>query len=152
MKVVVCSDNHGLIAPLKEILEDYKDADAFLHCGDSELPPNLMAPFHVVTGNNDYDHEYPESLVVEVSGVRFLIIHGHQFYMNRTQALAKEAKKRNCDVVCYGHTHVYDVKEVDGILCVNPGSLRYNRDQTPPCYAVIERIDGNLIVTRHLTP
>lgn len=151
MKVVICSDNHGLIAPLEDILKLHSDADAFIHCGDNELPPEYMEKFEAVTGNNDYFYHYPESLVIEVKGVRFFITHGHQYYRNRVEGLSKDALNHHCDVACYGHTHIYNVESVRGILCVNPGSLRYNRDNTAPCYAIIEGEKGNLKVTQHLT-
>lgn len=152
MKIVICSDNHGLIEPLKEVKRAHPDADAYIHCGDNELSYELMAGFDVVTGNNDYFYSYPDHLVVKVGTLSIYVTHGHQFYgRTRVSDLSKKALNHHCQVACYGHTHVYDVTWENDVLCINPGSLRYNRDGTPPSYAVLEVENGKFEVTRHLT-
>ena len=52
MKIVVVSDNHGRSEPLEQILELHRDADVFIHCGDSELPPQFLQGYVCVRGNN----------------------------------------------------------------------------------------------------
>ncbi|NMB18440.1 MAG: metallophosphoesterase [Erysipelothrix sp.] len=148
MKIVVCGDNHGLISPLEEILNKHPDADAYIHCGDSELPPEYLERFHAVTGNNDYFYKYPEYLIVDVKGIKIYVTHGHQYYGDRVDGLSSTAVNHHCDIACYGHTHVFDERYAKGVLCLNPGSLRYNRDGTNPSYAVIEKVGDRFEITR----
>mgnify|MGYP001068110727 CR=1 FL=1 len=39
--------------------------------------------------------------------------------------LAEEAARRGCKAALYGHTHRALISEENGVLLVNPGSLRY---------------------------
>ena len=152
MEIIVCSDNHGLIAPLEKIVKAYPKADAYIHCGDMELEKQYLEKFYAVTGNNDYFTSYPQELFVKVGDLNIYVTHGHQFYgRTRVSDLSKKALNHHCQVACYGHTHVYDVTWENDVLCINPGSLRYNRDGTPPSYAVLEVENGKFEVTRHLT-
>jgi diadenosine tetraphosphatase ApaH/serine/threonine PP2A family protein phosphatase len=46
-------------------------------------------------------------------------------------------------VICCGHTHVADVRELGRKLLVNPGSCGYAFDGTPdPCWALLEVEEG----------
>lgn len=151
MYFIVCSDNHGKRDGLEKIKKHYPDALEYLHCGDIELPEREMKDFKAITGNNDYFYRYPESLIVEIEGFRIFMIHSHQVrYRHRIEDLAQLAKDNNCQVVCFGHTHIYQVEEYDGILCINPGSLYYNRDGSEPSYALVRINNGELAVERKL--
>ena len=150
MEIIVCSDNHGLITPLEKIIKAYPHADAYIHCGDNELEPKYLEKYHAVTGNNDYFYSYPEELIVEVGNIKILVTHGHQYYGNRIEKLSSRAINNHCSIACYGHTHIYDAQMENGVLCLNPGSLRYNRDGTEPCFARISENDGKYTVERIL--
>ncbi len=151
MRLIVCSDNHGLYGPLQKLLENYPEAEAFLHCGDIQIAPENVQEFTVVAGNGDSVRDYPESLIVEKAGYRILLVHGHQFsYFNRTEAIAKRAKELGCQIACFGHTHVFEKQEIDGVLCLNPGSMNYNRDGTDPSYAVLDLKEHTIHVERKM--
>lgn len=135
---IVCSDNHGAISPLELIPLKYPNIKTKIHCGDVELPPQYLEGYDVISGNNDFSGDYPDTLIVEVDNIRILVIHGHQYYFDRLEKLAKRAINNHCQVVCFGHTHVFEEKLVNGVLCINPGSLRYNRDGTEPSYAYVQ--------------
>ncbi|CAM2879667.1 metallophosphoesterase [Erysipelothrix tonsillarum] len=146
-EIIVCSDNHGKAKVLKDILQAYPNADAYIHCGDNELDYDAMKPFHAVTGNNDYYYQYPEYLVVELGDTRIFVAHGHLMrYRKIEEDIIALAKEHRCNIACYGHTHVPVVKDVDGILLVNPGSLYYNRDGSPTCFAKITISDDKVTV------
>ncbi len=140
IEFIVCSDNHGTIAPLEKLSEAYPNMTK-IHCGDVELPPEYLKDFEVIAGNNDYNGDYPDTLIVEIEGIKVLVIHGHQYYFDRLDKLSKRAINNHCQVVCFGHTHVFETENVNGVQCINPGSLRYNRDGTQPSYAVV-KYDG----------
>lgn len=138
IKIILVSDNHYHDEPLQELQRHYRDADYFFHCGDSEMPYKSLSGFARVRGNNDYDYEYPETLVLEVGGHRFLLTHGHRqgIYFGY-DGLIRLAKINGCDIVCFGHTHRYTEVEKDGILLLNPGSIWCNRDGSAPSYMII---------------
>ena len=145
MEFVVCSDNHGNAKVLSQILRDHPKAQAFIHCGDSEMSNEAMAPFVAVTGNNDYYYKFPETLVTQVGDIRILILHGHTMpYGSRVKSMVALAKEKNCSVVCTGHTHVFMNEVIDGVRVINPGSLFYNRDGSAPCYCSVE-FEGDTI-------
>ena len=139
MRFLLVSDNHGRREVLDELIKMYPDQDYYLHAGDSELPPEYLKQYQAVTGNNDYFYDYPNHLIISENEVRILLIHGHQYFMmNRLNELVKLAQELKCQVVCFGHTHCPFQKEIDGILALNPGSLRYNRDGSAPSYMLVD--------------
>lgn len=146
-EIIVCSDNHGKKKVLESILQKYPHADAYIHCGDNELDYESMKPFDAVTGNNDTFYKYPKSLVVDVKGTRIFVAHGHLMrYRHIEDDIIALAKEHRCTIACYGHTHVPVVKDVDGILLINPGSLYYNRDGSPTCFAKITITEDKVTV------
>ncbi len=152
MQIIVVSDSHGLVEPLQRIKEVYRDADAFIHCGDSELDREHLEGFVVVNGNNDYYSDFPNELVVDVDDYKIFVAHGHLFVRSRlVESLATKAINHHCKLALYGHTHVFKVDTDRGVTVVNPGSMRYNRDGTKPSFAVITITDGEIQVERHDT-
>jgi len=149
MEIVIISDNHGKIDVLKEILQRHPEADAYIHCGDSELSEEYLGPFLSVEGNNDVFYDYPEYRVIQIEDLKILIIHGHQYITSSRKAgLVKKAKSLGCSMVCYGHTHIFDVDLVEGISLLNPGSLRYNRDGSKTSYMVLYRKNQEVTIER----
>ncbi len=148
IEFIVCSDNHGSTAGLDLLRKNYPN-HLKIHCGDVELPPEYLEGFEVISGNNDIYGDFPDQLFVEYEGLKILVIHGHQYYFDRLEKLSKRAINNHCQVVCFGHTHVFEVKMVNGILCINPGSLRYNRDGTVPSYALVKYDGKDFSVERH---
>ena len=67
---------------------------------------------------------------------------------NQPQQLARYAKKVHCDIVFYGHTHIPQDITVDGIRCINPGSIWHNRDGSKPSYMIIRLDDKNIEVEK----
>ncbi|MDD6467522.1 MAG: metallophosphoesterase [Erysipelotrichaceae bacterium] len=149
MEIVVVSDSHGRIEVLNEILKAHPNADAYIHCGDLELPDTYFPQFIRVKGNNDYYANVPHEIVTQVNDLKVLITHSHQYtYIQRKQQLAKKAEHLGCKLVCYGHTHVFHDEVIDGIQLVNPGSCWINRDRSDPSYAVVTVEAGKMTVKR----
>lgn len=114
----------------------YPDAAGFIHCGDSELAPEFLSGYFAVIGNNDYER-YPESLVVTMGTHRALVVHGHRVgYGNRNMMLARQARQANCDLLFYGHSHIFSDDIVDGVRIMNPGSIWRSRDGRGKTYGV----------------
>jgi putative phosphoesterase len=149
MKIIVTSDVHGQLSSLQAIASHFHDADAFIDCGDTELPPERIEPFVSVEGNNDYYYDYPAQRVVEYGGIKILVIHSHRVMMfKRDQELAKKARAIGAKAVFFGHFHVFIDQEIDGIRLISPGSVSHNRDQTPCSFAIVSIEEGRLSVKR----
>lgn len=149
MKIVIVSDNHGRLEPLQDILNKHQDADLFIHCGDSEMPSEYLKGYIAVKGNNDFYDDLPEYQVVDCGEHRIFVTHGHRMlYLSNREMLVNKAKSMNCDIVCFGHTHIFESQIVDGITLINPGSLSRNRDGSPTSYAILEIEQNRLKTTR----
>ncbi len=143
MKILVTSDNHGKFSTLKKLKEVYKDYDLFLHCGDCETSKEQLYDFLSVAGNNDYLLDLPDERIVNVDGIKLLLTHGHRYYGRGK--LIEKAKKLRCKIVCFGHSHSPLISEAEGVLLLNPGSLRNNRDGSSPSYMILEVVNGEVI-------
>ena len=141
LTIPLVSDNHGETSVIRKILNDNVDSDYYLHCGDSCLDEKSIKPFSSVKGNNDYFYQYPSKKIIELKGNKILITHG-TYYTYSLNMLAEYAKEEGCNVVFYGHTHIYFDDYVNGVRLINPGSCYHNRDGSRPCYARIN-IDDN---------
>ncbi len=133
MKILVMSDSHSGLHFMRRGVEKIHP-DVLIHLGDrwddGEVirEENPCIPFYRVPGNCDLGHVYPyppESLCVDIGGVKVYITHGHRQWvkleMNR---LLGEARDAGADAVLFGHTH-YPLcrrEERDGLLVMNPGS------------------------------
>ena len=151
MRLVVLSDSHGSREPLKYIRENYGDADFIIHCGDICLPKEFAEGFIQVAGNCDDPSRYPMAELLQLEGHRILITHGHTFFSGRNvnyEALARCARRNECDILFFGHSHIYCDQEFEGIRLLNPGSISANRDMTPPSFMVMDISEDEISVER----
>lgn len=139
-KVLILSDSHGLTEEITRIKERHQ-LKHMIHCGDSELDMDaeVLDHFQIVGGNCDMDPEYPDEQVIVIEGIRFLIVHGHLHHVKSgLLPLSYRAKEVNAEVVCFGHTHIAGAEMMDGLLFINPGSIRMPRRIREKTYAVLE--------------
>lgn len=147
MKILVFSDSHGAMGKMVEAMEHERPHHVFFlgdHYRDgielSELYPDI--PMDIVRGNCDWGRG-PDLRVVELEGVRFLLTHGHlQYVKSGLDELLQEAKNRQVQVACFGHTHLAKVVYRDGIYLMNPGSA--GGCHAREGYGVIEALDGSV--------
>jgi putative phosphoesterase len=125
--------------------------DFLLHAGDvGELwvldQLSAIAPVFAVHGNDDTDdaqRELPFQQIITIAGQRILLWHSH--YPNWDEEMASrsdedlhrtlqrsvdQAQRAGANVVVFGHWHIPLVKQVDGILTVNPGALASGNEFT----------------------
>ncbi|BDR58789.1 metallophosphoesterase family protein [Xylocopilactobacillus apicola] len=145
MRILICSDAHGDEAILLDKLNKYPDFDHYFYLGDSELMENnlIFDKFVAVLGNMDYG-DFPETVDLKDRGINFFLTHGHLFEVNRNlENLRAEAKKVGADVICFGHTHLLTVQEIDQQLIINPGSISQPRNfiQEKGTYVILEITD-----------
>lgn len=139
MKIAILSDIHDHLANLHRALDiiQTEAADVLICCGDicssfvlREMAERFSGPIHVMLGNNDgdlfklttvaNDHThvtiYNELMELELDGKR---ITGHH-YPKIARLIAAAGQH---DVVCYGHTHRYEVTRHEQVLLINPGDI-----------------------------
>ncbi len=150
VRIVAVSDNHGLEEPIVRIRQVYsKEADYFFHLGDSEFPKRMLHGYACVRGNNDYYGDLPEYLTIQIDKYKILLCHGHHdMYWRNVAPLVKRAKNMGCQIVFFGHTHMYTEIESDGIILLNPGSIRYNRDGSKPTYMIVNLYEDHIETKR----
>lgn len=145
MRILVVSDTHRADENYYELLENVDPVDMVIHCGDTEgseldMEDSCPCTFVAVQGNNDFFSSSPRERVLDMEGHRIFICHGNQYSVSSGMArLIDAAEERNCDVVCFGHTHVPHCKKYNGVLAVNPGSLSYPRQADGmPSFAILD--------------
>ena len=131
MRAIVLSDTHGNKNRLLNILTDAGDFDVLIHLGDGTGDLDAVRPFVnadiiAVKGNNDIFTGLPESRIIELCGLRIYCCHGHTADVRSSRArLAHIAKEAGCDIALYGHTHIAADETINGVRCINPGSVGY---------------------------
>jgi uncharacterized protein len=156
VKIGVISDTHLDDYDEKmrtRVAEHFSDVDMILHAGDMvDLRVlNIFGDKEVraVCGNMDnysIKQKFPEYLLFEINGFKFLLIHGWGSPWGMEEKISAKFKNVNC--VVYGHTHkpVNHVK--DNVLFFNPGSAVdrfFNSSQTIGILEIDKDIKGRII-------
>lgn len=145
MKILVLSDSHGRLGLMLDAMERERPQRVFF-LGDNYRDGQALAdaypdvPMDLVQGNCDFNAG-PDELLVDVEGVRFLVTHGHRYYVKSgTDRIVDAAKQKGAAVACFGHTHEALNMPEQGVWLFNPGTAGgiYNR----PGYGVILVNDG----------
>ena len=142
-RIVILSDTHGLLRP--QVLEELQRADAILHAGDLDNREtwevlDRFDNFYAVRGNCDayWFNDLPDTLRVEIEGVRFFLIH------DKSRLPCRPA---NTDVVLFGHTHAPCAESRDGAVWLNPGSCGPRRYGRPASFCCLEAEGGRYRLT-----
>lgn len=153
MQLVVVSDSHGRNEVFPKLRELYPNASAYLLLGDSETDEYSLDGFASVQGNNDAYGLFPPHLILDLDGVRIYMTHGDRIpRMGMIDRFLVKAKEENCQLFLFGHTHIYEVHQKDGVTILNPGSIQQNRDGSNPSYALVTLDHGSITVERKELP
>ena len=164
MKYLVISDIHGSYYYAKNIEEIYnkENPDKIILLGDlyyhgprnplteeynpmevSNLLKNLKDKILCTRGNCDADveemiseFEFNDNIELDINGKKFFFTHGHKFNIDNIP--------NNVDVLVYGHFHTGFIKEKDGVICENSGSISLPKDGTKNSYLIIN--DNEIIL------
>lgn len=136
MKILVLSDSHSSLRFMRKCVERMKP-DAIVHLGDyyddgqalAELFPHI--PVHQVVGNCDAGRaplHAREMLCYPIGGVMMYMCHGHREDVKRqgTDVLALRARQLGASIALYGHTHIVDCRQEDGLWIFNPGAASHS--------------------------
>lgn len=141
MKILICSDSHGLTEELTVLRKVHPDMDYYIHCGDSELDKDHPAVqgYHIVRGNCDFGDDFPNQDLIVAGNERVFITHGHRHHVKTSlMNLRYKALEQNATIVCFGHSHILGFEKIDGILFINPGSLALPRMRKERTYVILE--------------
>ena len=147
MKIIVASDSHYEKAMLMNLAGEIRrrgDIDAVIHLGDMEgdadwLRRNLSQPIYSVPGNCDMRFGPSAEQVIRLGGATVLLCHGHtQRVKLSLEPLSWRAEEVGASVALFGHTHARCVRNLGGVLLINPGALKDGR------YALLEIENGDL--------
>ena len=138
MKIFVVSDTHGDISKAVEMygrLNAGISFDLLVHCGDHKRDAVRLGRelgLETVSVRGNCDRSFTRDIqIVEAPSARILVTHGHMEDVKfSAMNLIYLAREKNCDFVCYGHTHVPVNQEANGIRLLNPGSITLPRDGT----------------------
>jgi len=139
MKIVVISDNHGDSEVITKIVNIHKDADLYLHCGDSQMNEDELYPFITVKGNNDLFKKFPLELYFDTPYGKLYMCHGNFIFGITPQLI----EKKECKIFLYGHIHRRRLQKFGDTYAVCPGSTSYPRGNDNPSYLVIEFDEKN---------
>ena len=172
MKYLVVSDIHGSSYYANKINEIYKkeNVDKIILLGDlyyhgprnpltreynpmlvSKIFNNLKDRILCIKGNCDAEvdemiseFEFQESITIDINGLKFFFTHGHKYNIDNIP--------EGINVLVYGHFHTGFIKEKDGVICVNSGSISLPKDNTKNSYLIIndneiilKDVDGEII-------
>ncbi len=141
--LIVTSDSHGNIRAMERLRPLIAENDYFLFLGDGvgdifSIRKDFFDKTYFCTGNCDCFPVYPTEGVLEVENVNIFYTHGHRYGVKSGLAkLAQEAKKRDCKVALYGHTHTPMISEIEGVTLINPGALRFLGEKPTYAYLVV---------------
>ena len=112
---------------------------------DQELGERSFAwtKAHVTPENKAYLQTLFKEIRFEADGKRVLLVHGSPRKMNEylfedraTLELQRLAATSNADIIVFGHTHKPYIKNVDGVMFLNVGSVGKPKDgDWRACYA-----------------
>lgn len=129
MKILVVSDTHGDFNTLKRAVLSHSTAEVIIHCGDGESQVQRIKEsfpdkaVYNVRGNCDWNSSAPATEEITVEGKKIFVTHGHLYQAKLTLSLiCAEARSRNADILCFGHTHIPTEEYRDGLYVLNPGS------------------------------
>ena len=126
--IVVVSDTHRNKSALKKIANVIMENDYVFHLGDYyddfvDYAYALKDKVFQVHGNCDYGTSEAETeILTEIEGVKIFATHGHNYGVKQgREKLLRRAKQLGATLVFYGHTHIAEIYEKDGITLVKRG-------------------------------
>ena len=173
MKILIISDIHGSSYYAEKIqeIDERENPDKIILLGDiyyhgprnnltQEYNPmkvagilnDLTEKLTTVRGNCDAevdemisDFKFEQQIRMQVNGKNVFFTHGHYYNMDNIP-------DEQIDIMFYGHYHTGFIKEDDGIIFANPGSISLPKNNTEHSYIIFDEdkislkdVEGNII-------
>jgi uncharacterized protein len=148
MLLGILSDSHGNVEAIQEVASRFLAAkvNQVFHLGDDYLDVLFLEAVNlkVLAVPGLYCPEYrdptiPNRRLETLAGVKILMTHSPEASkFDQPGDLDPEGASPDVDIVLYGHTHIPSIKEIQGVLWVNPGHLKaHDRRGYPFSYALM---------------
>lgn len=132
MMLLILSDSHGSTVFLEQALKRERGADIIVHLGDGADDLDMLREFtggrlvYQCSGNMDiYRCDYSERCIFPAENVTVFACHGHRYDVKSgLYRLSLAAREQNARICLFGHTHSQFADDTDGLLLLNPGSIR----------------------------
>lgn len=121
---IVISDSHGNLSAIERLYGIMQESDYVVHLGDycsdmREYSEPLCEKLYCVKGNCDGGGE---DFLLQVDGKKILLTHGDRYGVKSgLYKLLLRAKEVQADAVLYGHTHIAEITEIEGITFIIRG-------------------------------
>lgn len=171
-KLLVISDIHGALAgaELVRAAHAFHSPDRILCLGDilyhgprNDLPEtyapkkvieimnSLAEEIIAVRGNCEAEVDqmvlsFPcmaDYSILDCEGHAIFMTHGHVYSPDKLPVLKKKS------AFLYGHTHIPEAEEKDGILLLNPGSVSLPKNDCPPTYGLLDHSGFTVFTADH---
>ncbi|MHC0552248.1 metallophosphoesterase family protein [Salinicoccus sp. CNSTN-B1] len=77
--------------------------------------------------------------------MRDFYTHGHYYGIKKDRGkLASRAREYDASYALYGHSHIAKAEKINGVYCINPGSISLSKGEMPESYAVLDT-DNNVV-------
>lgn len=164
MKILVISDIHGSSYYARKIIDIFNNekpdkiillGDLYYHGPRNPLSEeyNPMEVANILNNYKDYimcvkgncdaevdemisDFKFEENIKIVIDGKILFFTHGHKFNIDNIP--------NGIDAIVYGHLHTGFIKEKNGILCINSGSIALPKDNTKNSYLIINNLNIEL--------
>jgi uncharacterized protein len=137
MRIAILSDSHDNIWNLEKVLERVAGADRLIFCGDFCAPFSLAlvaekfpGPIDCVAGNNDGDAVLLERIARKSGHVTMhgqfadLKLDAWRAFVNHYPPIGEAVAASGLyDLVCFGHNHIAEMRQVGRTTLVNPGEV-----------------------------
>ena len=159
MRIMFISDIHGIKTNLDLIKKRYEELNCskLVVLGDLYYigPRNHMKEEYDINYVKDFLASFKENLIcirgncdseVDITVSDFPIINelgiisidGKDLYLTHGHIYNEDNWKKNNSILIYGHLHIPFIKEKNGNLFINPGSISLPKGETGPTYLVLE--------------
>ncbi len=152
VKIGVISDNHGNYEYIRKALIEMGEIQYLFHLGDflgkkTDLEKMTDANLYIILGNMDYRvSDGVDEVFTTIGDKRIFACHGHQYQVKyHLNNLLYIGQEKRADIVLFGHTHEPYLEETEGVLLMNPGSVRYPKGINRPSCGLITIKDNRAI-------
>jgi len=127
--ILILADSHGDTVNILWAVRENPDVDIIVHLGDCytdinsvrrEITKELVA----IGGNLDRNEVINFEKTLEYDSKKILLTHGHWYNVKTGfEEIAEYGRKKNYDLVAFGHTHKPYLGKYNKLILFNPGSI-----------------------------
>ena len=165
IEILIFSDSHGNLLPMRQVLLAHGTASYVLFCGDGVRDVERLADefptkiFLSVKGNCDLfvsEEDAPQERLFRLGGHCILMTHGHVYGVKGGYGVAAaHAAKEGAEILVFGHTHVPFEGSIEtsygSIKIFNPGSIGHTLDGGYS-YGVLTIRDNGYLLSHGVQP